>query len=331
MSKPFINKFKNTEKNVYTSKTIPDTFKDQIRKFAIAGEYGKLEELFASNPVNISFYENDIESSLLHSIIQSDLTEQQKNMVVTSLIKRGISINVLDGSNLPPIYYAIKLQLPTIVKLLIDKHANLNMKLPKGFDLFTTALIPSESKCPSQLFSVQDQAYFNKYYNQTSSLERDIKKIIFDYEETPKFIKYLLEFCINLPNDCLDVFIEPVPAPAPEAQEFIPQNGGVDNIENICNTSTLDEAIKSKLPSFNNYLNKSVNNISNRLSDEIKNGNISIDQLNLRQPMLITELSKEISGYLNVNKVKKYPDISFDNIEDKDFDNITTLKPFNYG
>ena len=318
MSKPFINKFKNTEKNIYTTNTIPDTFKDQIRKFATTGEYGKLEELFASNPVNISFYENDIETSLLHSIIQSDLTEQQKNMIVSSLIKRGISINILDGNNLPPIFYAIKFQLLTIVTLLIDKHANLNIKLPKGYDLFITSLIPSESKCPSQLFSIQDQAYFNKYYNQTSSLERDIKKIIFDIPYTSTFIKEFLEFCINLPNDGLDVDIEEEPKGSPVMALTVP----VTNITKIYNTLIQDERIKSTLPSFNNYLNKSVNNISNRLNDEIKNGNISIDQLILKQPILIAELSKEMSNYLDVNKVKKYPDISFDNINNTDFDNL---------
>ena len=49
MSKPFINKFNIPVKNVYLTNTIPNTFKDQIRKLAISGEYGKLEELFVPN------------------------------------------------------------------------------------------------------------------------------------------------------------------------------------------------------------------------------------------------------------------------------------------
>jgi hypothetical protein len=389
MSKPFINKFNIPVKNVYLTNTIPNTFKDQIRKLAISGEYGKLEELFASNPVNVSFYENDVETSLLHSIIQSDLTEQQKNMITISLLKKGISINVLDGNNLPPIFYAVKFQLPTIVKLLIDHRANLNLKLPKGYDLFTTALVPSESKCPSQLFSVQDQAYFNKYYNQTTEIEREIKSKIFDLPKTAEFIQYLLDFCNNLPDDSLKVDIRKTPSPgeiadaeraaqmsaviraaargvrlparmvrlpppgaAPVAPGPVapvvpapallpgllpalrpaPLIGGAPT--EIYNTSTQDERIKSKLPIFNNNIRKYITDIDTRLYEEIKQGNITIDQIVLKQPSLITELSNYIGRYLEIDKVKKYPEISFDSIKDnEEFNDLTILgtKIFNYG
>jgi hypothetical protein len=205
MSKTFIKKSYPVEKNVYSSTTIPDNFKDEIRKLATSGDYGKLKEKLTSIPINISFYENDISTSLLHSMIQSDLTEQQKNVIISFLLEKGVSVNVLDGDNLPPIYYAIKLHLTTIVESLIKYGANLSLSLPKGFDLFTTSLIPFETKCPTQLFNIQDSAYFNKYYNQSLDIEKEIKQKIYNLSFTSNIIKYLLSFCKNLPNDSLTV------------------------------------------------------------------------------------------------------------------------------
>ena len=298
MSKPFIKNKIFIEKNVYDSPTIPDTFKDQIRKLATSGNYGELKELFELNNVNVSFYEDDIKKSLLHSIIQSDLTEQQKNMVVIMLLDRGVSINILDSDNLPPIYYAIKYQLSTIVDELIKRKVNLQIALPKGYDLFTTAIIPYPKKCPTELFNIQDQGYFSKYYNQTHELERNIKKKIYDLPETADMIKYLLEFCVDLPNDCLNVYDQ-----------------NTDNTMKICNTNTEDESIKQYLPPFINTVALYVKNISKIIANKLKSSNMNIDQLILLQPDLVRELNQEMGRYLEITKVKNFPDISIDKFD----------------
>jgi hypothetical protein len=383
MSKTFIKKSYPVEKNVYSSTTIPDNFKDEIRKLATSGDYGKLKEKLTSIPINISFYENDISTSLLHSMIQSDLTEQQKNVIVSYLLEKGVSVNVLDGDNLPPIYYAIKLHLTTIVESLIKYGANLSLSLPKGFDLFTTSLIPFETKCPTQLFNIQDSAYFNKYYNQSLDIEKDIKQKIYNLPFTSNIIKYLLSLCKNLPNDSLSVFedteesisglyetsgssrtsstsgssrtsstsgssgssgssdrrrevsanpnevdnireesevaLEAAPEVAPEvALEAAPEvQVGGGNVFQIF-TTLLNEEYKSKLPLFNNALNKFVSNINQELSEQIKLQTVNIDQLILKQSELVSKIVVQIENMLELNKVKKYPEINFEGVTEDD-------------
>ena len=162
MSKPFIKKPTFIEKGIYNPLSIPDILKDEIEGLAKAGEYGKLEQVFANYPTELSKSNN-----LLHSIIQSSLTDIQITEVIKLLLKRGVAINTLDDSGLPPIYYAIKLQLYNVTKLLIDRKANLNIKLPKGYDLFRTSLIPSIMQCPVELRDVHDDINIGKYYAQT--------------------------------------------------------------------------------------------------------------------------------------------------------------------
>ncbi|MEY4343226.1 MAG: hypothetical protein RL736_1024, partial [Pseudomonadota bacterium] len=70
MSKPFIKKPTFIEKGIYNSLSIPDILKDEIEGLAKAGEYGKLEQVFANYPTELSKSNN-----LLHSIIQSSLTD----------------------------------------------------------------------------------------------------------------------------------------------------------------------------------------------------------------------------------------------------------------
>ena len=64
MSKPFIKKPTFIEKGIYNPLSIPDILKDEIEGLAKAGEYGKLEQVFANYPTELSKSNN-----LLHSII----------------------------------------------------------------------------------------------------------------------------------------------------------------------------------------------------------------------------------------------------------------------
>ena len=170
MSKPFSKKPTFIEKGIYNSLSIPDILNDKITSLASAGEYGKLEQEFSNYNTELSKSNN-----LLHSIIQSQLTDIQKSEVIKLLLKRGVAINTLDESGLPPIYYAIKLQLYNVTKLLIDRRANLNIKLPKGYDLFRTVLIPSMIQCPVELRDVHGNVDVGKYYAEISELERNLR------------------------------------------------------------------------------------------------------------------------------------------------------------
>ena len=165
------------EKNVFTTPTIPDNFKDKIRSIVNSGEYGKLTELLINYPVNLSFSENKLTTSLLHNVIQSTLTNNEKINLIELLIKRGVSVNNLDDNGLSPLYYAIQKQSPEIVKLLLEKNYNVN-KLPKNYDYFRLALEPSIQKCKVELFNPQDQASMSKYYSQQISIEREFRKIM---------------------------------------------------------------------------------------------------------------------------------------------------------
>ena len=79
MSKvPFKRSTYPPDKNVFITNTIPDTLKDQIRTIVNSGEYGKLEELLINYPVNLTFIESELKISLLHNVIQSQLTNIQK-------------------------------------------------------------------------------------------------------------------------------------------------------------------------------------------------------------------------------------------------------------
>ena len=76
MSRP---PFIKTDKNVFVTPSIPDKIKDDIRSIVNSGEYGKLENLLTDSNIKIPFTELNLNTSLLHGVIQSSsLTKTQK-------------------------------------------------------------------------------------------------------------------------------------------------------------------------------------------------------------------------------------------------------------
>ena len=281
MSKPFIKKPTFIEKGIYNSLSIPDILKDEIEGLAKAGEYGKLEQVFANYPTELSKSNN-----LLHSIIQSSLTDIQITEVIKLLLKRGVAINTLDDSGLPPIYYAIKLQLYNVTKLLIDRNVNLNIKLPKGYDLFRTSLIPTIMQCPVELRDVHDDINIGKYYAQTSELERNLRSEILKLPAiNTTFITKLLDYIKQYPNIGIEFY---------------------DNIKNevrkIYNTNLEDEEIKNILPTYTHDIHDKVNKLPNEFKSE--------QELIADLPAIISNLSKKFKDSLKVKQLENLPKVN---------------------
>ena len=280
MSKPFIKKPTFIEKGIYNPLSIPDILKDDIEGLAKAGEYGKLEQKFANYPTELSKSNN-----LLHSIIQSSLTDIQIYEVIKLLLKRGVAINTLDDSGLPPIYYAIKLQLYNVTKLLIDSKANLNIKLPKGYDLFRTALIPSIMQCPVELRDVHDDINIGKYYAQTSKLERNLRQEILKLPNINNtFITKLLEYIKQYPTIGIKFY------------------DGINEVKTIYNTTNEDEEIKKILPYYINDIDYKVNKLPTEFKSE--------QQLIADLPAIISDLSKKFKDSLKVKQLENLPKVN---------------------
>jgi hypothetical protein len=292
MSKaPFKKSFYPPEKNVFVTNTIPDSFKDQIRSIVNSGDYGKLEELLINYPVSLSFVESDLKISLLHNVIQSQLINIQKEKLVELLIKRGMSINITDENSFTPLYYAIKLQLPNIVKILIEKTHNLN-RSPKNFDYFRLALEPSIGQCKSQLFNVNDQAMMSKYYSQQIQIERELKKKMNSLPITNDIIKYLVDFIEGLPREKLKFY----------------------NLENnqIIGTNKvllLGDEEEKQFPLFENKLYFELEDITKNIQESLKNGEINEDQILATKLNLTKKIKIVLDTELDTKSLNTIPSI----------------------
>jgi hypothetical protein len=292
MSKPFNKKPIFIEKGIYNSVSIPDILNDKITALASAGEYGKLEQELANYNTELSKSNN-----LLHSIIQSQLTDIQKTEVIKLLLKRGIAINTLDDSGLPPIYYAIKSQSYNVTKLLIERKANLNIKLPKGYDLFRTSLIPSMVECPVELRDIHSNVDVGKYYAEISELERNLRIEILKLNDINiDFITKLSNYIKNYQNISLNYDNNDIPT-----QTF--------------NTNILETNIKDILPNYNNNINDKIKKLPNKFTSE--------QQLSAELPAIILDLAKEYKRSLLVDQLKNIPTVKDDYLPIGD--NYTTI------
>jgi hypothetical protein len=279
------------EKNVFVTPTIPDMFKDQIRSYVNSGEYGKLEELLINYPVNLTFSELNLDISLLHSVIQSQLTKIQKANLVKLLIKHGIAIDNLDQNGYTPLYYAIKQQDFDLVKLLIDNHSKLN-KLSKNYDYFRLALEPHIGQCKSQLFSVSDQAMMSKYYSQQMKLEKDLKSLINSQPITQDIIKYLLEFVKRLPDQKLEYF-----------------DLTTNSFESSINIKLEDDGARQYLPEFENKLYYKLEDITKDIFKDLQSGAINQDQIISKKIDLTKSIQSELKTLLDTKSLDSIPRI----------------------
>lgn len=62
-------------------------------------------------------------------------SKQGKEALVYKLITEGVSPNIADENNIPPLFYALDHQYYSIAKLLIASRANVNYVLPSGLNL----------------------------------------------------------------------------------------------------------------------------------------------------------------------------------------------------
>ena len=302
MSKPSFNKrpIYPIDKNVFVSTTIPEPFKDQIRSIVNSGEYGKLEELLINYPVNLSFAELNLNTSLLHAVIQSQLTKPQKLNLITLLIKHGISIDNLDENGYAPLYYAIKSQDYDIVSLLIEHNSKLN-KLSKNYDYFRLALTPSIGQCKSQLFNIQDQAMMSKYYSQQMKLERDLKIQINAMPFNREIIDYLLDFITNLPEERLT---------------FIDLSN--NTIHKELNIKLLGDDVNQYIPQFENKLYYTLEGITKELA-----GVENQDQLISKKMDITKSVRSELIKLLDVKSTKTIPSLDENFIYDQqDIDDL---------
>ena len=293
MSKPFIKKPAFTDKGIYNSISIPDNLNDSINAYASAGEYGKLEQELANYSTELSKNNN-----LLHSIIQStSLTNIQKIEVIKLLLKRGVAINTLDASNLPPIYYAIKLQLFDITKLLIERKANLNIKLPKGYDLFRTALIPSTIECPVELRDVHGDVNPSKYYSQISELERNLRQEIVKLPNiNTTFITRIMEYIKIYPTMGL---------------QYLNPNTRV--LSTSYNTNILGDDEKEFLPTYTNDIYDEIKKLPSKLTNNT--------QLLADIPSIKIDFIKKFKDSLKVKQLNDFVKIN---------DNYAILPADNY-
>jgi len=284
MSKTYPARTYPPQKNVFMSQTIPDTFIDQIRTIVNAGEYGKLEELLINFPVNLNFNENKLNTSLLHGVIRSTITNTQKLRLVELLIKHGIPINVLDDNGLPPLFYAIQLQLYEISKILIDKSNNLN-NLPKNYDYFRLALSPNIVNCEPQLIS-QNESYMGKYYSQQLDIERKFRDVIFQQDITKDIVKYILEFAKTIPEKAL-TFID------------------IDlrEIKNTFSVRLEGQEYKEIFPPFENKVKLYLDTVTDKIKADLLQGKYNEDQLITAKIDMIKSVHSELRTMLNARSV----------------------------
>ena len=286
MSKTFPKKIYPSEKNVVMSNIIPDTFIDNIRTITNAGDYGKLEELLTNYPVNLNFTENKLNTSLLHSVIRSTITNTQKLRLVKLLIKYGIPINNLDDKGLPPLYYAIQLQLYDIFSILIEKTNNLN-NLPNNYDYFRLALSPNVVNCAPQLFN-QNESYMGKYYSQQLNIERDFRQYINDQDITKKVIKYILEFSKRLPDQVLT---------------YVDMSD--HSIKTTDNVKLLGTPEENLFPPFDNKIKKILDTVTDTIKANLYKGSYNQDQLITAKIELVSKTLSELKSVLNTNSIKE--------------------------
>ena len=286
MSKTYPKKIYPPEKNVFMSNTIPDTFIDNIRTLTNAGDYGKLEELLINYPVKLNFTENKLNTSLLHNVIRSPITNTQKLRLVTLLIKYGIPVNNLDESGFSPLYYAIQLQLPEIVKVLINRSFNVNI-LPKNYDYFRLALSPNIVNCKPQLIN-QNESYMGKYYSQQLEIERDFRKIINEELITQNVVKYILDFAKRLPDQELT---------------YIDMND--NTIKTTNNVKLLGTEYTNIFPLFENKIKKLLDSVTDNIKSNLDQGKYNQDQLITAKIELIKSIKVELSTMLNTSSVLK--------------------------
>ena len=262
MSKKFVQEI------VYVPNIVPSNYKDEIFTLVDGGNYGLLKDKLETLNIRLSHDKN----LYLHRIINSDMTEIQKKNIIELLIKKGAYINALDERNLSAIYYSIKNQLFEITKLLIDSGANLNIKLPIGFDLITTVLIPSTNKC-----NLNDINISNKYvytYLKIPDIQKDFKEKIYDLKSTEKVIENLIKYFNNIENESIEYYDM---NDYQVKKTFFVSKDNVNTIlppfENSYKKFTqnmISELYKS-LKSDNNDLIFKFTDIQKRLKDNIKN------------------------------------------------------------
>jgi hypothetical protein len=314
MSKTIPRKTYPPEKNVFMSQTIPETFIDKVRTLSNAGEYGELEELLTNNPYNLNFTENKLNTSLLHGVIKSSLTNTQKLRLVELLINKGIPINILDSDGYPPLYYAIKLQLVEIVVLLMSKTNN----LPENYDYFRVALNPNPVNCKPQLLN-QSIESMGKYYSQHLDFERKFKNVINSQPITSEIIKYLLQFCKDLPKQEL---------------KYVDLDDN-NEIKSTFNVENLGSEYIDIFPPFENTIEKFIRDIPNKMKESLK-GKINDDQLITTKIELVKSLFNELKTFLNIKSVNdtisENKDYNYKNTDTPDevYNNFIKLSEFNF-
>jgi hypothetical protein len=285
MSKTF-KKFvpdKRPDKNVTTNISVPNIYIDKIKALVKSGEYGKLEQELKNTPIKL------FGSDILFEIIQSELTETQKLHIITLLLKRGLSINVLDENNLPLIYYSVKLQLYDITNLLIQKGAKLNLKLPKGYDLFQTVLTPNIMKCPAELINVQDQITISKYYSQISVIERDFRNQIYTLPITKRIIQYILKFVEEYPKKTIKYYDRVEEANNPNSDKLVNES-----------IHTKKDMLDDKLIDWENKITNQIETINNEISKQINDSSLNEEQIILKVSELVQNLKSKFAEELKV-------------------------------
>jgi hypothetical protein len=286
MSKIFPKKTFPPEKNVILTQTIPNTVIDNIRTLSNAGEYGKLEELLINYPVKLNFSENKLNTSLLHGVIRSSITNTQKLRLVELLIKYGIPINIPDDQGFPPLYYAIQLQLVDIVRILLDKTNNL-YGLPKNYNYFRLALSPSVVNCKPQLLN-QTNATMGRYYSQQLDYEREFRILMNDQGITKEVVKYLLEFCKKIPEQRL---------------KFIDLN--TNSVRSTQNVKLLGTEYTDIFPLFDNKVKTFLDTVTDKIHALLTTGKINKDQLITAKIELTNSLMTELTTFLNANSARE--------------------------
>lgn len=305
------------DKNVFVSQTIPDTLIDNIRTIVNAGEFGKLEELLINYPVNLNFKESKLNTSLLHSVIRSTITNTQKLRLVELLIKRGIPINITDDNGFTPLYYAIQLQLPDLVRILIERSSNLST-LPQNYDYFRLALSPSIVNCKPQLLN-ESVAYMGKYYSQQLDFEREFRQAMNSQPITKQMVKYILEFCKKLPE-----------------QELKYIDMETKSIEGTPNVKLLGSPFNEILPLFENKIKSFLDTVPDKIKGFLDTGKINDDQLITTKIELIRSMVTELKDFLNIKSIKETVGVNktynYRDAEQPDYiyDNFIELKDFNY-
>jgi hypothetical protein len=286
MSKIFPKRTYPPEKNVIMQQTIPSSVIDNIRTLVNAGEYGKLEEFLINYPVKLNFNENKLNTSLLHGIIRSSVTNTQKLRLVELLIKYGIPINVPDEQGLTPLYYAVQLQLVDIVTLLINKTNNLN-GLPKNYDYFRLALSPNIVSCKPQLIN-HASSNMGKYYTQQIDYEREFRREMNGQDITKDIVKHILEFCKKLPDQKL---------------KFI--DLGDNKVKSTSSVKLLGTEYSEVFPPFENKIKTFLDTVTDKINDSLTTGKINKDQLITTKIDLIKSLTSELSTFLNRTSVRE--------------------------